>query len=367
MHATFAYNKSGFIKAELTHPFEGEEPTTIKKLSTKRYDSQTSAIFDFEDRLKKVQNDKRKSYAILLHASETIESAINVIVVTSLEHGNFDAVTCQNPFFTNATKPKRNMLFNDTTFKLNRTMHSQLFGMLDKSAYDQKLMERYKIDDIQVDNLYEFQLQFFEQKSVMSRIEVVRLMRNALSYVKLPWIDLYFMEKGDAYFALSMGDGDKIKQGEPQEPDPDQYTIPLEGDSNDNPLLKPIDMEAMESITINKLSLHIPETWAMNRDTLLHEISHYYCFMAGLNIPFYNKRSTLDRDLFTLIFSSHGKLFCTVLAQMLIQFCHVDRKQLYHNLDKHGVSYYKVARLDEPLLYSAIKKEFDDNPQQELE
>lgn len=368
MHATFAYNKSGFDKSELAHPLEGEEPTTIKKLSTKQYGSQTEAIFDFESRLTKVQNDKREHYAILLHTSETIEATPNVILVTSVTHGSFDAITCENPFYRNSVKPKRNTMFNETVFKLNGSMHSQFFGMLDKSAYDQKLMERYQLNDIQVDNLYEFQQQSFEYKSVMSRIEVVRLVRNILSFVKLPWIDIYFMPDGDAaYFAVEMGEGQVFKPDEEPEGDPEQHTLTLEEAPETNPFLKPIDMEALESITINKLSLHLPETWALNRDTVIHELSHYICFMVGLNVPFYKNKDNLDRDLFTLVFSSHGKLFCTIFAQLLMRFCYIDKKQLYNTLDKHGVSYYEVDRFDESLLYNAIKKEFDENPQQELE
>jgi len=368
MNATFVYNKKGFDKSELVHPREGTEPTSIKKLSTKKYESQLFAIFDFESRLEKVQNDKKGHYAILMHHSETIEAAVNVVLVTSKSKGNFDTSTHENPFYRNSIKPKRNSIFNNTTFKLNGSMHSQFFGMLDKSAFDQKLLERYTLNDIQKDNIYDFQQSNFEYKSVMSRIEVVRLVRNVLSSVKLPWIDVYFMPDGDAAcFKFTSSSGTKQNPDDEPEDNPEQEVLPLENSTEDNPLLKPIDMERLESITINKLSLHLPETWALNKDTVTHELAHYICFMLGLNVLFYNKRASLDRDLFTLIFSSHGKLFCTIFAQLLIRFCYIDKEELYTTLDKHGVSYYKVERLDEPLLYAAIKKEFEDNPQTTLE
>ena len=151
-------------------------------------------------------------------------------------------------------------------------MHSQFFGMLDKSAFDQKLLERYTLNDIQKDNIYDFQQSNFEYKSVMSRIEVVRLVRNVLSSVKLPWIDVYFMPDGDAAcFKFTSSSGTKQNPDDEPEDNPEQEVLPLENSTEDNPLLKPIDMERLESITINKLSLHLPETWALNKDTVTHE------------------------------------------------------------------------------------------------
>jgi len=369
MHATFVFNKSGLDKLDLVHPIEGQEPTRVKQLATKGYNSQVDAMFDFEKRIEKIQNDKRGCYAILLHTTANIESAENVILVKSLKKGSFDTITTQNPFFRNSVKPKRNILFKDTAFQLTRSMHSQLFGMLDKSAFDQKLMERYSLNDIQKDNIYGFQQKHFEPKSVMSREQVLRLVRNVLSSMNLPWIDLYFLEDGDAaFFAVNMGEGKKFKTDEEPDDDndPEQGVIPLEADPNDNPLLNPIDMEIPDSITINKMSLHLPETWALNQDVIVHELAHYYCFMAGLNVPFFNKRHSFDPDTFTLVFSSHGKLFCTVFAHLLMRFCYIDKVDLYNTLDVHGVSYYKIDRLDEKLLFDCVKKEFEDNPKQAL-
>tara|TARA_R110001583_G_scaffold85368_2_gene223689 strand:+ start:868 stop:1974 length:1107 start_codon:yes stop_codon:yes gene_type:complete len=363
MQATFVYYKAGFEKELFVHQSEGTEACPLTKLSTKSYESQLDAMTDFDARLGKVTNSKRILYTILMHTSEEIEHAERVFWVMSPAPGCFDTITVDNPFYRNSIKPKRNVSIKETTFAMNGTMHSQLFGMLEKTAYDQKLLARYQLDDIQVDNIYGFQQDNFEPISSMSRVQVVRLVRDVLSYIKLPWISIYFMPDGDAaFFKLAMSDGDDHTPDDDYEDSAEQKVLPLDDNVSANPLLQPINMEMPEAITINKLSLHLPETWAMNKDTVLHELSHYICFMLGLNVPFYNDKTKYDNDLFTLIFSSHGKLFCTIFAQLLIKFCYLKKDALYTTLDKHGVCYYKIERLDEAALYKSIKAEFDDAP-----
>ena len=363
MQATFVYHKAGFEKGMFIHPSEEGQKCPLKKLSTKNYPSQLEAMTDFDFRLRKVSDSKRILYTILMHTCEDIEQAEKVFWVMSSAAGNFNVVTVDNPFYRNSVKPKRSTATNDTTYAMNGTMHSQLFGMLDRTAYDQKLLARYQLNDIQKDNVYGFQQDNFDYISNMSRIQVMWLIRNVLSYIKLPFIEVYFMPDGDsAFFKLNMGDDGKFSPDDEPEDGGEQEVLPLDDDSGANPLLQPINMEMPEAITIDKLSLHLPETWAMNRDTVLHELAHYICFMLGLNVPFYNDKSKYDKDLFTLVFSSHGKLFCTIFAQLLLKFCYIEKKDLYATLDKHGVCYYKVERLDEALLYKSIKKEFDDAP-----
>lgn len=367
MQATFVYHKAGFEKDAFLNPSEEGEKCPLKKLSTKPYPSQLEAMTDFDYRLGKVPNAKRILYTILMHTSEIIEQAEKVFWVMSPNPGNFDVVTVDNPFYRNSVKPKRSMITNETTYAINGTMHSQLFGMLDKTAYDQKLLTRYQLNDVQKDNIYGFQRGCFENISNMSRIQVMRLMKDVLSYVKLPFIDVYFMPDGDAaFFKLAMGADGELNPDEIPDDANEQAVLPIEVVAN-NPLLQPINMEMPEVITIDKLSLHLPETWAMNKDTVLHELSHYISFMLGLNVPFYNDKNKYDKDLFALVFSSHGKLFSTIFAQLLIKFCYIDKDDLYTTLDKHGVCYYKVDRLNEALLYKSIKKEFEDAPTQFVE
>ena len=360
MQATFVFHQAGINKDIFVHPSEDAEVCTLKRFATKSYPNQLEAMTDFDVRLKKVKNSKRILYSILMHTSETIEQSEKVFWVMSITPGNYDIVTVDNPFFRNAIKAKRNTSVNETTYKMNGTMHSQLFGMLDKTAYDQKLLARYQLNDVQQDNIYGFQQNNFEYKSTMSRIQVMRLIKNVVSFAKLPFIDVYFMPDGDAaFFQLSMANEGALNPDEAPEDSAEQEVLPLEGDGS-NPLLQPVNMEMPEAITIDKLSLHLPETWAMNMSAVLHELAHYICFMLGLNVPFYNDKSKYDKDLFTLVFSSHGKLYSTIFAQLLIKFCYIEKDNLYAELDKHGVCYYKVDRLDEALLYKAIKKEFSD-------
>jgi hypothetical protein len=358
MHATFIHKKNGFSKEDLEHPQSLDEHAEIKLLSTKAYPTQSDAIFDFDNRLNKVKDEQRGRYAILMHNAELCSAAHTVILVLSESKGSFSSITGQNPFYQNAIVPKRSSINNNAAYKLNGTMHSQLLGMLDRSLFDKKLLARYELNDVQQENLYEFQHTTFGQESYMTRMEVVRLIKNTLSFVRLPWIDVYFMKDGNAaFFKLSLTDGTTLDEG--NLPDEEQPELALNTPEDDNPTLYAISDTPPEAITIDKLSVHFPESWAMNPQIILHELAHYICFMLGLNVPFYKNRSQLDPDTFTLAFSSHGKLYCTILAELFIKFMYLKREDFYLQMDKFGVCYYKIDRLDERLLYKALKEDFE--------